>query len=416
FAAALPVGSVTLTGRSLAFAGEAADIVSYEAAMRIARAPPPGYTVASLGIVPPLVQPFTWSVAREGGSLVLGGLVPSDAAREAVLKAAAAASDGGEVVDRTHVARGLDPALSFDRMAELSLDWIRRFDGGAVRLDGRVLSVEGRTGARDLVPGIERDIRRAPLFGAELGRVAISAVPPSPYWFGAKRAGGRLVLRGYLPAEADRAAILDIAGRRFPTEALVNNLHLADGAPAGIRHAAELGLLALSSLAEGETSLRDASLKLAGRALYPQYAARTREAVSGGVPAGWAAAVDIKVVPENPLDSTACADLLAEQVRREPVRFEPGSAELGPSARKALERLAGVIRRCGERRIRVTGRVETAGDIEPARELATRRAAAIVAALAPAEITAALEPAGIAARAGGRPPAEADAVAFEVLP
>jgi len=226
-----------------------------------------------------------------------------------------------------------------------------------------------------------------------------------------------VILSGFVPGRAEPDAAKGAAGRRLPGEAIVlNNLHIADGSPQGFATASALSLDVLSELAEGEARITDKRLDLAGKALYAELAERTRQRVTKALPAGWTGAAEIRAEPyEKPLEAGLCGDLLADLVRRDPVRFDPGAAEPAANSRSGLGALSDVVRRCGPARIRITAHIDTAGDLGSARELARRRAEAVLSALNSGSAQLVAEgTSGRAAKEGA--PAEADRLAFTVEP
>jgi hypothetical protein len=375
-------GSGSLADRRISVSGDAPDTESYREAMSLLRALPAGYAAGTIEIRPPLVRPYSWSAVREaGGALVLGGHVPSEAERQVLLAFAREANPGLAIEDRMDAARGLESGIDFDGLAKRVLGILGRLESGRAELNGRALSVQGRLAARDLLDSLGSELRTARLPGIDLDRVELEPVMPRPYRLTARRREGRLFLAGFVPAEADRAAMRDLVQKRFPFDTFVDDLHLADGAPDGLLPAGRLALERLSALSEGEVRIEDRTIRLAGRSLYAELASRMERDFAAGLPAGWTGSADVTPVPDKPLDPGFCADLLSDALRREPVRFESGKAELGAGARKALAGVADVVRRCGAARLVVVSTVETAGDAGPARELADARAAAIASAL-----------------------------------
>jgi outer membrane protein OmpA-like peptidoglycan-associated protein len=373
--------SASLSDRTLSVSGTAPDAGAYRAATNEFRSVPPGYSAAKVEITPPLVRPYFWSAAREAGQFVLAGNVPTEAERRALVALAGEAGAGAKVDDRMDTARGLESGLDFDAVARRSLALLGKLEAGRVELRGRNLTIEGRLAARDLLESLQRDIRNARLPGVELDRIDLEPIVPRPYRFTARRRDGRVFLAGFLPRDGDRTVIRELIQRRFPVDAIVDDLHLADGAPDGILPAAQRALERLSTLAEGEAVIEDRKLRLAGRSLYAELAQRTEREFATGLPPGWTAEAAVAAIPNKPLDPDFCRDLVADATRREPIRFETGKDELSPVSRKTLSEIADVMRRCGTARLQVVSTIDTAGEMEPARALAERRAAAIVSVL-----------------------------------
>ena len=408
-------GSGSLADRSISVSGDAPDTDSYRETMSALAALPAGWVTGTIDVRPPLVQPYSWSAVRgPDGALTLEGHVPSEAERRVLIAFLREADPGIAIVDRMDTARGLESGIEFDALAKRVLGVLGRLETGRADLKGRALSIEGRLAARDLLDSLQSDIRTARLPGIDLDRLALQAVIPRPYRLSARRRDGRLSLAGFVPVEADRAAIRDLVQKRFPFDAVADDLHLADGAPEGLVPAGRIALERLAALSEGEVRIEDRTIRLSGRSLYAEQAQRMGRDFAASLPAGWTGSADVSPVPDKPLDPGFCGDLVSDVVRREPVRFESGKADLSAAARKSIGNIADVVRRCGAARLVVVSTLEVAGDPEAAQQVAEERAGAIASALAASGIrnvvrqasaTKAVDPARIAER-----------IAFEVLP
>ena len=404
--------SASLSDTALELHGEADDAPAYNEALALLRAVPAGFSRERVEITPPLARPYGWSAARHGERLVLRGYVPSEAERARLLELVRQA--GLSPDDGMQTARGLPKGVEFGLLAERTVGALARLDSGTVELADGLLTVVGRGAARDLLPEVERDLRQWRHPGLELGQIAITAVPASPYRFSAVRREGRVTLSGYAPDDAERTELAALAGRRFPFSGVASQIRLADGVPPGFMPVARLALDRLANLAEGDVKLVDRTMQLSGRSPYPELAARLRREAQAGLPEGWTAAVDIAVGGgERALDPRFCEDLLNDAARREPIRFEAGRDDIGAAAAKGLAGVAEILRRCGP--VKVTAAVSgaAAAGTDPPAELAKRRASAIAGSLSRlgtgAEVRAVERP----GPAAGMP---SDGVTFEVRP
>lgn len=406
-------GKVALTGTELDVSGIAETAAAYRRSMELVRTLPAGYAAGRVEIVPPLVSPFSWSASRESDRVRLGGNVPSESHREVLLTALRIAAPGADVADEMDTARGLDPGIDFEATIRQLLPILSRVQTGRVELQGRTLSVTGRLPARDLLASLERDVRSARLPGLELGAIDLKPVPASPYRFAARRAEGRIVLTGFLPDEGARSAVREQVRRRFPIDAVADDLHLADGAPDGLAPIVARGLDRLSALAEGQVSVEGRRVRLQGRGLYPEETARIGREFSSDAQPGWTVHAEVgSAVSEKPLDPDFCADLIGDEIRRQPIGFEAGKPDVTAAGRKALVAVSDVIRRCGSARVAAVAETGGGGgDPDAARLLAEARANAVAAVLAETGVR-------VEARARPSPGSAktAGAVTFEVRP
>jgi hypothetical protein len=134
-------------------------------------------------------------------------------------------------------------------------------------------------------------------------REAVRVAPPAPpapavalgpYRFSARREAGTLVLSGTVPDAATRDDIVRLAREQFFHERVVDETHVAAGAPPRFRDGARLALGQLAQLASGEATLAGTSLRIRGDALYAQAAEDIRHKTGRNAPAGWAASAEIR--------------------------------------------------------------------------------------------------------------------------
>ncbi len=217
---------------------------------------------------------------------------------------------------------------------------------------------------------------------AHAGVEEAPAPDPSPYVFTAIRADGALRLRGFVPDDAARAAIVEAARRSYLTDRIEDQLALAAGAPPGFRDGALVAVDALSRLARGEASLSDMTLALQGEALYAQTGDRVGERLKAGLPRAWASTVSLKL-PEG-LDrnaEAACQRELATKLEGRSVQFEAARAEIEASSLPILDEIAGVIRACERVPIEIGGHTDSDGSAAANRALSQERAQAVLDAL-----------------------------------
>ncbi|WP_375460126.1 hypothetical protein [uncultured Enterovirga sp.] len=418
-------GEASISDRSLRVRAVTPDFASYRATLAAVNSPPAGFAVEAITIEPPVVPSYSWSARRDEGGIRFGGFVPSETLRAELVQSARAALPDVAVTDDMQTAGGLESGVDFRAFTGSIVAALAELQAGTAELAEQRFRFSGQGVDKLRLGAIETRIRQSIPAGIEAGPIAIVAVAASPFRVVARRSGGRVVLTGFVPGERERREVAALVSARYPGERLNDQRVVADGAPAGFPEAQRAALEALADFAEGEAVIRDTDLRLSGRILYGQLAARARDAVPKSVPPGWSASIVVEpVAPERSLDAMTCADVLAEAARRDPVRFQPGKAELSPQSRAALDGLADIVRRCGTARIAVAHRLDGVAD---GRALATARATTLVSALVERGATARLTAAGSASAAGapatataagaGQPPASAgERTEFAVSP
>lgn len=369
----------SLSDRRVQVTARPRDSVSYNLLMAATRALPAGYVLGEPEILPPRIEPYVWTARRDGGGLSLGGAVPSEALRAAVIRLARDMLPELPVRDAMQTARGLERSVDFMEAARAAFGTLGRLQSGEAQIVARRFTLTGETVVKGGRDAIEKGLRETVPQGLGAPHVEVTVVPASPFIFAAKRAAGRIELSGYLSSDEDRITATTLTAVRFPGERTVDRTLVVEGAPAGFPDVLKTALSALSDFAEGEASVRDKSLTYSGRIIYGQLAARARRTLPGQVPEGWTARVELEPVrPSGALDAYLCADLLGDSTRKTPIKFPSGEA---PATGPALDAAAEIVRRCGQVGIRVVQHVKAGADPAAARDLAIVRARALVAAL-----------------------------------
>ena len=389
----------TLTDRRVQANASPRDPAAYNTVMAALRALPTGYVTGELEILPPRITPFIWTASRDDAGIALGGAVPSEDQRAALVRLAKEMLPDLPVRDSMQTARGLDRSVDLMATARAAFDSLNRLKRGEARLTERSFSLTGDTVAKGGGEAVAKQLRETLPSALGSPTVSVSVVPASPFLFSAKRIAGRLELTGYLSDDRDRASATSLAAARFPGERVLDRLIVVEGAPEGFPDVLRTALTTLSDFAEGEAAIRDRELTYSGRILYGQLAARVRRTAPSQVPAGWQARVDLAPVsPRGAIDAYLCGDLLSDASRRNPVRFTPGQTAPAPNSVGAIEAAADIVRRCGHVGIRIVHHVGAEGG-EAARELAAGRARALVTALSERGATARLSAEGVASAA-----------------
>lgn len=279
-------GAATLTDGVLSVSGEAASGPAYDQAMEALNTLPQGVKRGATDILPPLAKPFAFSVNWDPQTVILSGVAPTAAARDALRAAAAADFPGARIENAVTIARGA-PDGDFNAAAAVALGTLSRLSVGSATLIDGALAVKGAAPDGAAYDAALQALKTLPA-GATLASADI--IPPlaKPFAFTAAAADGTVRLSGVVASVADRDAVAAQAARDFPAARIENALTIARGAPDGdFAGAAKVALGALAGLASGEATLSDGSLSLTGKAA----ALGQIEAVGalmGQLPAGFA--------------------------------------------------------------------------------------------------------------------------------
>ncbi|MBL8569865.1 MAG: OmpA family protein [Phreatobacter sp.] len=251
----------------------------------------PSALAQSAAIQPPATPAaeYQLSLVREGNTLAMGGVLPGEPAREAILAALRAVEPDIGIMDMSEVRDGTSEP--FAAAATLAATLVMKLKPGAVLIEGGSLSIEGRPDGDMSRAAIASALASLPA-GLALQRVALALPVAKPFTQTIRRDGDRLILEGVASSEDDRAAIAEAARTAAPGLPLTDRMTLADGAPAGVDRAAVARLAALVAgrLQAGVARLSDATLSVEGQAAdrsgYVAAQRALREALPTGVTLG----------------------------------------------------------------------------------------------------------------------------------
>ncbi|BCM83219.1 flagellar motor protein MotB [Methylobacterium indicum] len=372
-----PGATAALSDRVLSVRGEAASVEAYAALRSDLAHPPAGYTVGEVAVEPALVSPFVWSASRGPAGIRLDGYATSEADRAAILAAARLLADGAPVSDAMRTARGLPAGIDARALVDRAFAILALVREGSVALDGSTLSVRGS--AIDVQAVREAEAAAATLpAGISRGAFALTASPVSPYLVAIRRGPDAFTLTGHLPDAEARTALRAALRPHLYGERVIDRTRIAEGAPPALVEGLTAGIGALVQLAEGEVSVRDQSLRIAGEGLYPESARRVAAEAGRLAPAGWRIEVAVGARGAPPKrDPAECRETFATLASGQALRFDPGSADLKPAFYPVLDEVAGLARACPQARIEVAGHDDPPGSAPApvAKEAAPKEAA-----------------------------------------
>jgi outer membrane protein OmpA-like peptidoglycan-associated protein len=278
----------------------------------IGRAPQEGEPVKAAGVVRGLwgvrgvenraeliekAEHYHWSASRRNHRIRLAGYVPNADVRQAILGVTKAIFPGFEVADEMTLARGVPVGDAWLGGISFALQQLAALKRGDAWLDDLGLGVIGE--AEDVAA--YRATKTALGGGLPKGIKLLSdgVTPPviTPYTWVAEFSGGRLLLSGHIPNEADRAQLLDAAKAATPNAQPLDQMQLGVGAPRGFTAAAMASLRELPRLESGSAELRGASLTVTGIARDRSAAASVRDALRAALPASISFSDEIRTPP-----------------------------------------------------------------------------------------------------------------------
>ena len=280
--------------------------------------------------------------------------------------------------------------------------------GGAFTLDGRDVTLTG------VVADEAERARRLEIVGGVYGvrtvidsmRVAGGAAAPAGDPVGETSAGeafaleagpdGRLVLRGVMPSEDARAALVERVGAAFPGRELVDELTVAAGAAAAWRPSLDALLPALAPATDPGVRIEGGEVVITGTVPDAETRASVEAAVRAALADGYTLRNDLVIAdapaaPDAPdaggdqveasgstdADVQAAEAALREALSIGSVEFESGTATLTPRSREILDRAAAVFVRFPAVGAEVQGHTDSQGGDASNQRLSQRRAEAV---------------------------------------
>lgn len=262
--ARLDQGSARLSDLKMSLQGTANTtevITSVEQAMV---ALPAGFSAADVVIRPPRISPYLFEAAREAAGLNLSGLVPSEAARTALLAQARQAMPDLTLTDRMTLAEGA-PA-GYEAMTGFALAQLARLSSGRVNLRDGVLTLRGAAPDGATYAAVTRAVRSGLPAVLASATATITAPVIAPYRFSVVRQGDTIAIGGFVPDENARADVLAAVRAAAPTLTIADRSEIGLGAPAAFQPMAAYVAGQAARLDPASALLSGTALTLQGRA------------------------------------------------------------------------------------------------------------------------------------------------------
>lgn len=384
--AQVPQLQVTLADSTISVEGVAPTFAAFDVLAAARRTPPEGFQVTRFAVEPPRAAPFTWELVRTADAVRLNGYVPSDEARRQLLDAVRSAFPGVPVEDEMQLASGGPPAEVWGAGANFAVAQLARLRTGRVAASGTSLVLSGEAFDSAAYLSLVQAVKSVP---AGLSASAQAVEPPriSPYVFSVRREGDGLTMSGFYPDEKAHRALLAALERDFLQEKVNDLSAVGGGAPVGFLPTALAGLGALARMGNGELTLTDAQLRLAGAALRGRVGGEIEDDLKRDVKSPFTVETALEVAPPGPLLGTQeCQGLISDLMGRGTILFDSGSARIDRHSLGLLDRLVFVLQRCPSTMVEVAGHTDAVGEPATNQKLSEARAAAVAAFLADAGI------------------------------
>ena len=214
-----------------------------------------------------------------------------------------------------------------------------------------------------------------------------------PYGWSVKRDGPRVVLAGAVPTQGVRSMLIGRAHTSFQNAMIIDNMHVAGGAPSSHFGAIAVTTIeGLSRLGAGEARIVDDQVAFIGDGT--QQGVDALHALFTNPPAPFRVRLDVTIdgldINHPELqglnlangDAETCTHAFQRVMERNVINFPSGSATIDPSSRRLLDALVSVALRCDRFAIEVAGHTDNNGAHDMNMQLSQARADAVAGYLA----------------------------------
>ncbi|WP_423415100.1 OmpA family protein [Hyphomicrobium sp. B1] len=381
--AQLRTGDVAFTDRDLAFSGEAPDEQTATAVKRTLKLDVPQNfrIVEHIRFPKPEIKlppsGYVMGIVNDGASLSLVGMVPSEAARGALLDAIKARFPGKQVNDKSQVAPGAPDGWQQCVVAGLSS--LPRLKKGKSVLTDHKLEVSGDTddyAASQSVPG---DVKAAAGQTCETTtNIAFTGKMKTDLtWKAAREPNGMVTIEGEAPDDASRLRIVEIAQQIFAGSSVTDNMKIVGASSEPWSSAAHLGLEEMARLKNGEVSIAGKEFVIKGAAESDRVANDIRSVLSTDLPPGFKSRDEITVMSQEEKAADSCQTLMRQASANGTINFARAKADLTADSAQTLRDLAQIANECPSFKIQIEGHTDSEGTDERNQRLSNRRAQAV---------------------------------------
>jgi OOP family OmpA-OmpF porin len=276
--------TASASAQDIVIAGRAPAPESQQTAVGAAQSVPGVRVVVDRTSLLPVATPYLWSARRVGRQITIGGSVPSDGARAAVLAAARRAVPQGEIIDKMDLARGAP--TTFLAATVFALARLPTLSDGIVTLTDSTVSASGTATDQDSYAAFRIAFAKDAPAGVDVGSLDVLPPKVARFVWSANVDSASVTLAGNVPSEALRQTLNATVKATLPGLPLVDSETVASGEPPGFGQAAIFAVAVLQRLQRGGVTLDGLSLDIAGDAKSVEDYAALLSSLSGVLPDG----------------------------------------------------------------------------------------------------------------------------------
>ncbi len=384
--AGLGQGNVSLSGPEVSASGTASTLDAWnELNARFSGSIPAGGKLGKVEILPPAVSPYIFSASKQADRLVLGGNVPDNAIRAALLDAAKAG--GAQVEDKLVPASGA--SAGFADLAKFALGQFAMLKSGKAEISDADLALTGEAPTADSHAKLMEALSGTLPGGGRLASANI--VKPAEFAWSYSRDAKGGVLEGFVPDEKTGGEILESAkASSLSGMTITDNQKVGEGAPSGFADAAKVLVRSVNRLFVGKAELNPSGVTVSGEAMTPAAAKELAASLPGLLPGGMVPKIEIAAAPSGTgLSDAECELSLKSVLAANRIQFETGSARIKGDSTPLLDMLTYTASQCPAAHFEIGGHTDADGGDAENLTLSNERAGAVTKYLADSGIDAA---------------------------
>jgi OmpA-OmpF porin, OOP family len=207
-------------------------------------------------------QAYLSRLAKENGTITVGGHVPSANDLKILKGVAAATSPGASVVDNSRVNVNVGDRDTWLAAMTFALRQLSKLQSGTAVLRNTAIVIEGVTKADDDFASVQKKVREEAPKGLYV-HVALKPHDVHPFVWLAQLQPGALTLSGHVPDRQDKILCAH-AQTLFNNLKVNNSMEFAKGEPQEWLAASKVALEMLSLLYSGSVAISDTTVRIDG--------------------------------------------------------------------------------------------------------------------------------------------------------
>jgi OOP family OmpA-OmpF porin len=353
---------------------------------RLNRAAPPGLRMRlDISAPRPVITPFTLRfLIDETGARFDACSADTEEAKAVILGTAKAAGLAGD--GKCTVGMGV-PSANWSSAVNDSIKALAELGGGSVTISNADITLIGAEGTAEgqfdrVVGELETSLPDAFALYAKLPETVDPDQGP-PEFTATLSPEGQVQLRGRLVSDNLRSVVDSYAKARFGSDKVYIATRVVDGLPNDWPARVLTGLEALSGLNNGAVTVTPTTMSVRGNTGDPD--ASRAIATLLATKLGEAQEFEVDVTYQEKLDPVAgipepaeCEADVRQIVSTGQISFEPGSATIDASTLDTMDKIAELLKTCGDIRLEIQGHTDSQGREEMNLALSQSRAQSVL--------------------------------------